>query len=53
VNVILWLVYFQKTATVLIMEKAGIEWYGEDKISCPCMNSNPGLSSIPTTLYQP
>jgi len=46
VNAILRLVYLQKTATVLIAEKTGIEWYGEDKISCPYMSTNPGLSSM-------
>jgi hypothetical protein len=36
----------RKTATVLIAKKAGIDRYGEDKISCPYMSSNPGLSSM-------
>jgi len=46
VNDMLWLVYLQKTATVLIAEKVGTGWYGEDKISCTYMSLNPGLSSM-------
>jgi hypothetical protein len=45
VNAIFWLVYLQKTATVMTAEESDIEWYGEDKISCTYMSSNPGLSS--------
>jgi hypothetical protein len=38
--------YLQKTATALIAEEVGAEWYEEDKISCPYMSSNPGLYSM-------